>query len=380
MGRWIGLVLPGLPQLLRREAFKGTSVLLLWLGLLVVGLTRFDRVTAAFDGGLHDRVALLTLFIGLIGAWWWSFRDDRSHRIGRGEVPYGSGAGQGVWEAFRRNRMAVLGLGIILTLYLVMLLTPFLAPFEPELREAYQPGGDASRILNPPSVRNIMGTDQYSQDVFSRILYGARISLSIGLLAVGISVTLGGLLGAIAGYLGGRIDWVIMRAVDVVMAFPKLVLIIVIVAVFFPASLFVIVVALAFTQWPFMARMVRGEILSLKEREFTEAARALGFSRRRILFRHLLPNAVGPLTVVAALGIGNAIVLEAGLSFLGLGVQGGHTSWGKMVFEGRDFLLDEWWIATFPGLAIVLAVLAFNLVGDGLRDALDPRQGGGAGP
>ena len=168
-------------------------------------------------------------------------------------------------------------------------------------------------------------------------------------------------------------DTVIMRIVDMVMAFPRLVLLIGIVA-FFPTTLFILIVALAFTQWPFTTRMVRGEILTLKEREFSEAARALGFSRWRILFRHLLPNALGPLIVVATLGVGNTIVLEAGLSFLGLGVQADTPSWGFMVSDGRDYLTDAWWIATFPGLAIALAVLAFNLVGEGLRDVLDPRQ------
>jgi len=151
------------------------------------------------------------------------------------------------------------------------------------------------------------------------------------------------------------------------------VLLIAIVALF-PANIFIVIVALAFTQWPFTARIARGEILALKEREFAEAARALGFSRRRILFRHLLPNALGPLIVVATLGVGNTILLEAGLSFLGLGVQSGTPSWGSMMNIGLDNLRDAWWVATFPGLAIVFAVLAFNLVGDGLRDALDPRQ------
>ena len=267
----------------------------------------------------------------------------------------------------------MMGLGIIGVLYLAMMLTPFLAPFEAEFREAYRAGGDMATVLNPPSTRHILGTDQFSQDVFSRILYGARISLTIGLLAVGISVTLGAVLGGIAGYWGGWTDTVIMRLVDMILSFPRLVLLIAIVALF-PSTIFVVIVALAFTQWPFTARMVRGEILALKEREFAQAARALGFSRRRVLFRHLLPNAAGPLIVVATLGVGNAIVLEAGLSFLGLGVQDGTPSWGSMVDDGRGFLMDAWWIATFPGLAIVLAVLAFNLVGDGLRDALDPRH------
>jgi peptide/nickel transport system permease protein len=270
--------------------------------------------------------------------------------------------------------MAMLGLGLVIAFYLAMLLAPLVAPFEPEFRSAYQPGGDLTGLFQPPSSTHLMGTDQYSQDIFSRILYGARISLTIGLVAVGISVTLGTFLGAVAGYWGGWVDTIIMRLVDMVLAIPRLVILITIVAIL-PTNLFVIIVALAFTQWPFTARMIRGEVLALKEREFSLAAKALGFSRRRIIFRHLLPNAVGPLIVVATLGVGNAILLEAGLSFLGLGVEAGTPSWGSMVEAGRGDMTDAWWISTFPGLAIVMAVLAFNLVGDGLRDAMDPRQG-----
>ena len=229
--------------------------------------------------------------------------------------------------------------------------------------------------LAPPSALHIMGTDHLSRDIFSRVLYGAQISLSIGLLAVAISVSLGTVLGAVAGYFGGMADTLIMRFVDMVMAFPRIVLLLAI-AAFYQPSIFLIVTALALTQWPFTTRMVRGEILSLKEREFAEAAKALGFSRTRIIVRHLLPNALGPIIVLATLGIGNTIVLEAGLSFLGMGVQPPTPSWGIMVADGRNYMGTAWWVATFPGLAIVFVVLAFNLVGDGLRDALDPRRGG----
>jgi len=375
VGRWVGFLAPGLPQLLRRKVPEGVAALFIWVGLLALILFRLDRVLGAGSGGLDDRVALVTLVGVLGGVWWWSYREGLNNGGEEtGSKPPWPGGG---WTTFRENRMALVGLGVVFALYLGMLLTPFLAPFEPEFRGAYRAGGDMATILTPPSIQHIMGTDEFSQDVFSRILYGARISLTIGLVAVGISVTLGTLLGAIAGYWGGMVDAVIMRVVDMVMAFPRLVLLILIVALF-PTTIFVVIVALAFTQWPFTARMVRGEILALKEREFAEAARALGYSRRRILFRHLLPNALGPLIVVATLGIGNAIILEAGLSFLGLGVQAGTPSWGSMVNGGRDYLMDAWWVATFPGLAIVLAVLAFNLVGDGLRDALDPRQREGA--
>jgi peptide/nickel transport system permease protein len=199
-----------------------------------------------------------------------------------------------------------------------------------------------------------------------------RNSLTIGFVAAGISVTIGTLLGAIAGFLGGVVDGVIMRFVDVVISFPRLVLLITIIAVFQP-SIFIIIAVLGLTLWPTTARIVRGEVLSLREREFVQAAQSLGYSKRRIISRHLIPNALAPVIVAATLGIGNTIVLEAGLSFLGLGVQPPTASWGTMVADGRNHLLDAWWLATFPGLAIVFTVLSFNLVGDGLRDALDPR-------
>lgn len=382
MPRWMGWLAPGIPQLLGGRPARGAAAALLWVALLVMALVRRDRVLAAFSGGLDERIALLTLVGSLALLWWWSFRDGRREADSDpgcpgaavpGSVRVGPLEGNG-WRVFMENRLAVLGVGLLVAFYLALLLTPFLAPYGPEVRSAYQPGGDMAGILAPPSSAHLMGTDQYSQDVFSRLLYGARISLTIGLIAVGISVGIGTILGAMAGFLGGFVDGLIMRSVDVLLAFPRLVLLIAIVALF-PLNFLVVVVALAFTQWPFTARMVRGEVLALREREFATAARALGFSRRRILFRHLLPNAMGPIIVLATLGVGNAIVLEAALSFLGLGVQAGVPSWGAMVAQGQDYLTDAWWIGTFPGLAIVLVVLAFNLVGDGLRDALDPRQG-----
>jgi peptide/nickel transport system permease protein len=176
----------------------------------------------------------------------------------------------------------------------------------------------------------------------------------------------------VAGYLGGKIDAVIMRFTDMVMAFPRLVLLIMIIALF-ESSITLIILVLGLTQWPGTARLVRGEVLSLREQEYVQAARALGFGRTRIILRHLIPNVLAPVIVAATLGIGNTIVLEAGLSFLGMGVQPPTPSWGTLVADGRQNLIGAWWVATFPGLAIVVTVLAFNLVGDGLRDALDPR-------
>ena len=370
MVRWAALLLPGSAHLLERRWLGGGTALALWVGLLGLVVFRFRRVVDAVASGTDGRIGLAVLLLVLLTVWIWSLKSG-PRRSEKG-APAGDGDWARLWGSFRENRLAVVGLWVVFGFYLATFLTPFLTPYDPIFQPAFQTP-EMGLLSAPPSAAHLLGTDGLSRDLFTRLLYGARISLSIGFLAVGISVTIGTLLGAVAGYLGGWFDFVVMRLVDLFMAFPRLVLLIAIVALF-DSSIFLIIVALALTQWPFMARVVRGEILALKEREFAEAARALGFSRTRIIFKHLLPNALGPLIVAATLGIGNTIILEAGLSFLGLGVQGPMPSWGRMVFDGRSYLLDAWWITTFPGLAIVLIVLAFNLVGDGLRDALDPRQ------
>lgn len=268
---------------------------------------------------------------------------------------------------FRRDWLAMAGLVVIAVLALLAILAPAVAPYDPTAQNDVA----ATQFL-APSAAHPMGTDLFGRDVLSRVIYGARISLTIGFLAVGLSITLGTLMGAVAGYFGGWIDTLLMRFTDTVLAFPRLILLILIVAIFRP-SLLLIILVLGLTQWPGTARIVRGEVLSLREREFVQAARALGFGRARIILRHIVPNVLAPVIVAATLGIGNTIVLEAGLSFLGLGVQPPTPSWGSMVADGRDNLINAWWVATFPGLTIVATVLAFNLVGDGLRDALDPR-------
>ena len=346
-----------------------------WVVLIGLVGFRFDRIVASWTGGVWERVAFIFLLTLLVFVWTlprWSGPWEPATSLSPGPLAR-------LWSGFSESRSAVVGLVIVCLFYCAMLLAPYVAPEGAGYGSpALGPEGLARQFL-PPGWGHPLGTDQFSRDVLSGILYGARISLSIGLLAVAISVTIGATLGAIAAYWGGWVDSVIMRSVDVVMAFPRLVLLIAIVAIFQP-NIFTIIGALAFTQWPLTTRLVRGEILALKEREFAEAARALGFSRRRILFFHLLPNAFGPLVVVATLSVGNTIILEAALSFLDLGVPAGVPSWGKLVAEGRADLSSAWWVSTFPGLAVVLAVLAFNLVGDGLRDALDPRQGRGAGP
>ncbi len=290
---------------------------------------------------------------------------------GGGEVSGGAVGGVGAWAIairhFKRNRLAVIGLVVVVGLYLVAVLAPLIAPYNPIAQHDLVKTG-----YLPPSPAHWLGTDRFGRDVLSRILYGARISLSIGFIAVAIAVVLGSALGAIAGYVGGWLDAAIMRFTDMVLAFPRLVLLIMIVALF-NQSITLIILVLGLTLWPGTARLVRGEVLSLREREFIQAAYALGFKKARIIVRHLIPNVLAPVIVAATLGIGNTIVLEAGLSFLGLGVRPPTPSWGNMVADGRQNLLGAWWVATFPGLVIVLTVLAFNLVGDGLRDAMDPR-------
>ena len=220
-----------------------------------------------------------------------------------------------------------------------------------------------------------LGTDQYGRDILSRVIYGSRISLSIGFLVVLISVTLGTVVGVSSGYFGGIVDNTLMRIVDVLIAFPALFLILIIIATF-GNSIFLIVITLSFTGWMGVARIVRSQVLSLKEQEFILAAKSLGLSNMRIIFRHLVPNTLTPVIVAATLRIGSIILTEAGLSFLGLGVQPPTPSWGNIINEGRDSLLNHWWISSFPGIAILTTVVCFNLIGDGVRDALDPRMRG----
>jgi peptide/nickel transport system permease protein len=362
----LSAILPGTGHMLIGEWMRGMLVLLPWGTLLGLVFWARERVMGVERASLDDYVALGTLIL-VLGSLWvytlWNLTIGRARpQTDRRDSQWAIAA-----RHFRRNKPALVGLAVILILYLVALLAPILAPYDPIAQNDIANTGYLT-----PSAAHWLGTDKFGRDVMSRMIYGSRISLSIGFIATAISITIGTMIGAIAGYFGGRIDAILMRFTDMVLAFPRLVLLILIVALFSP-SIAVIIIVLGLTQWPGTTRIVRGDVLSLREREFVQAARSLGFGRMRIILRHLIPNVLAPVIVAATLGIGNTIVLEAGLSFLGMGVQAPTPTWGSMVADGRDNLIGAWWVATFPGLIIVLVVLAFNLVGDGMRDALDPR-------
>jgi peptide/nickel transport system permease protein len=361
----LSALLPGAGHAIIGEWLRGLAILIPWGTLLGLSFWARERIMQPRGGAIEHYIALATL-VGLLLVVWGGALWDLAVR-GRSAVARGDSQWSIAARQFRRNRLALAGLAIVVILYIVALIAPLLAPYDPIAQQDIARTGYLS-----PRPEHLLGTDRFGRDVLSRIIYGSRISLSIGFIATAISITIGTLFGALAGYFGGRIDGIIMRFTDMVLAFPRLILLILIVALFSP-SITVIIIVLGLTQWPGTTRIVRGDVLSLREREFIHAAHALGMSRARIVLRHLIPNVLAPVIVTATLGIGNTIVLEAGLSFLGLGVQPPTPTWGSMVAEGRDNLIGAWWVATFPGLIIVLVVLAFNLVGDGLRDALDPR-------
>ncbi len=264
-----------------------------------------------------------------------------------------------------KNKAAAFGLAYIFVLIILAIFADFIAPYDPV----------EQRIVNklsPPSSAHILGCDELGRDVFSRLIYGARISLIVGVSVVALSATLGSLLGSISGYYGGKVDMFIMRIVDIFIAFPGLILAIGIMAAL-GQSILNVIIALVLVNWPAFARVVRGEALKLSQLEFVQAAKVIGASNVRIIFSHILPNAMAPILVLATLNIGWAILAEASLSFLGLGVNPPEPSWGSMVATARFYLLSAQHVILFPGIAIFLTVMAFNLVGDGLRDALDPQ-------
>jgi peptide/nickel transport system permease protein len=272
---------------------------------------------------------------------------------------------RGLWKAFVKNRLAIVGGVVVLGLVILAGLAPLLAPWDPN-----RP--DVRKTLDPPSIQHWFGTDQLGRDVFSRMLYGARVSLAVGFISVGIAATIGVMLGAAAGHRGGFVDAAIMRAVDLMLVFPRFFLLLAVLA-FLRPSIWTIMVVIGLTGWMGVARLVRAEFLALKEREFVIWSHAVGASAPRVILRHVLPNAMGPVLVAMTLGIPAAILTESGLSFLGLGVQPPYASWGNILNEGKDAIEIAWWLSVYPGLAILVTVLSYNLLGEGVRDALDPR-------
>ncbi|HNU73946.1 MAG TPA: ABC transporter permease [Deltaproteobacteria bacterium] len=274
----------------------------------------------------------------------------------------------GFWSRFFRDRLAVAGLVIVLSFFALSILTPVIAPYDPSAI-------DVDSILMPPSARHLFGTDDLGRDVFTRMLYGAGISLKVGFVAVGIATIIGVLLGSIAGYYGGVIDLIIMRFVDIMLCFPSFFLILAVIA-FLEPSIFNIMAVIGLTSWMGITRLVRAEFLSLKERDFVLAAKTMGAKSPRIIFLHILPNAMAPVLVAATLGIASAVLVESALSFLGIGVQPPTPSWGNILTLGQSTLGVAWWLSLFPGMAILITVLGYNLLGEGIRDAIDPRLRG----
>jgi peptide/nickel transport system permease protein len=270
------------------------------------------------------------------------------------------------WKKFIRHTPALVGLTLILFLVLTAILAPVIAPYEFDAQ-------DLTQIRQEPSADHLFGTDKYGRDVFSRVVYGSRIALQVAFIVVGIELLVGVTLGMLAGYFGGWVDSLISGLTDMVWSFPPLILALGIIAAI-GSGLINVVIALAITSWAPFARVTRAKVLSMKEREFVEAGIAIGETDWNILGRYLLPTVIAPNLVLATLTIPAAILTTSALSFLGFGAQPPSPDWGAILNEGREFLRDAWWISTFPGLAILLTALAFNFLGDGLRDVLDPKQ------
>jgi len=266
------------------------------------------------------------------------------------------------------NNSATIGLFVLITTLLVALLAPYIAPYDPYEQHLLD-------RLSPPSWEHPLGTDGHGRDLLSRIIFGTRISLSVGLISIGIGLGIGVPLGLIAGYLGGFVEEVIMRLIDIMMAFPGILLALVVVAILGP-GLFNVMVAVGIWSVPIFTRIVRGSALSIKEENYIEAAHALGARSPNIILKHVLPNSLAPILVLSTLRLATAILSAAALSFLGLGAQPPTPDWGAILSSGRNYLRTAWWFSTFPGLAIMFVVLGFNLLGDGLRDILDPKMRG----
>lgn len=271
-----------------------------------------------------------------------------------------------VLRRITKHHLALAGLVILAPMFLCAVFAPLISPHDP-----VEP--DLKNILAGPTWSHPFGTDTLGRDVFSRVIHGSRISLLVGFVAVGIATIIGVMIGAVSGYLGGIVDDLAMRFVDLMMCFPTFFLILAVISLLEP-SIWNIMIVIGLTSWMGIARLVRAEILSIKEKEFVLAAKAMGLPKRKIIFGHVLPNALSPVYVVATLGIGGAILTESALSFLGIGVQPPTPSWGNILTQAKDNIEVAWWLSLYPGLAIFLTVMGYNLLGEGLRDVFDPRR------
>ncbi|MCX3067577.1 ABC transporter permease [Cetobacterium somerae] len=272
-----------------------------------------------------------------------------------------------LWKNLKRNKMALLGLVIIVIIVLLAIFADQIANYDQVVIKQ-----NLRMRLKPPSAQHWLGTDEFGRDIFARLVHGARVSLKVGILAVGIAIAIGGFLGAVAGYYGGKLDNIIMRIMDIFLAVPSILLAIAIVSALGP-NLLNLMIAVSISSIPRYARIVRASVLSIRDQEFIEAARAIGANDARIICRHIIPNSLAPVIVQGTLGVAGAILSTAGLSFIGLGIQPPAPEWGSMLSGGRQYLRYAWWVTTFPGVSIMITILSLNLLGDGLRDALDPR-------
>jgi len=270
------------------------------------------------------------------------------------------------WKKFKRNKLALLGALIIVSVILIAVFAPFIAPYDPTVQ-------NYDSLLSPPSLEHPFGTDDLGRDLLSRVIFGARYTLLVGIGVVAIVAVAGSIMGFLAGFYGGRVDAFIMRIVDIMLAIPALVLALAIAGAL-GGGLWNVIIAIGAVGWTQFARLVRGEVLKIRESEYIQAARALGASDFKIIFQHVAPNMLAPVIVYTTLYIPSAILWAASLSFLGLGVQPPYPEWGALIANGRSYLSFAWWIATIPGGAIMITVLGFNFLGDGLRDALDPKM------
>ncbi|MBI5026080.1 MAG: ABC transporter permease [Nitrospirae bacterium] len=272
------------------------------------------------------------------------------------------------WHRFKKNKLAVAGGMVVLILFIISIFASLISPYDPNII-------DKKHVLEPPSLSHPFGTDDLGRDIMSRVIWGSRISLSVGFVAIGIATIIGIILGAISGYYSGWLDRISMRFVDIMLSIPTFFLILAVIA-FLGPSIWNIMVIIGLTSWMGVARLVRAEVLTLKEREFVLAAKGLGVRDMRIIFRHIMPNSLAPVIVSFILGVASAILVESALSFLGIGVQPPTPSWGNILTSGKDNIEVAWWLSVFPGLAILITVLSYNIVGEGIRDAIDPRLWG----